>query len=73
VEVIFRVSEQLGIRIFGHVFWIRPLRKQIFQTIYYQANYHHMRFCHPFANFTEADSGKLNNIWLIGEIHLLSE
>jgi len=29
-----------------------------------------MEFCHPFANFTEENLGKLNNIWLIGEIHL---
>jgi len=29
-----------------------------------------MEFCHPFDNFTEAVPGKLNNIWLIGKIHL---
>jgi hypothetical protein len=44
--------------------------KEIFQTINNQANYHLMVLYHPFANFNEAVPGKLNNIWLIGEIHL---
>jgi len=40
-----------------------------FQTNIYQANYHHIEFCHPLASFTAADPGKLNNIWLLGKIH----